>query len=182
MSRFNILSGGFTGYTSITAASKDEPEYIGQTVAFAQATTPVGWVKQTAYNDYAVRIVSGTTSTGGSRNFSTVFTNQIPFNPISGTWPFNVGVTTISTSTMATHTHTFSGPGGVASSLRGGTPSGASYWTSPYASAGTTTSQTLTSTGTGGGHSHSASVSSVSITSSPVNIAIKYLDVLLAKY
>jgi hypothetical protein len=181
MSRINTL-GGFSGYASITASSKDEPEYIGQTVAFAQSTAPVGWVKQTTHNDYAIRIVNDIATTGGTVNFSSAFSNKLPFNPISGTWPLNVGTTTITTATMATHTHPSSGPGGTASGLRGGTPAPGPYYNSSYASSGGITAQTLTSTGAGGGHSHTAAVTGVSITASPINIAIKYLDVLLAKY
>jgi hypothetical protein len=45
---------------------------------FQQTSAPTGWTKITSYNDYAIRITSSTASTGGTRNFTTVFANQAP--------------------------------------------------------------------------------------------------------
>ena len=50
----------------------------GTAMLFQQTAAPTGWKKSTTYNDYAVRIVSGTASTGGSSSFSTCFANQTP--------------------------------------------------------------------------------------------------------
>lgn len=187
MARINTLSGGFTGYTSITAASKDEPEYLNTTMAFAQSTTPVGWTKQTAYNDYAIRVVSGIPSSGGSSNFSTIFSSQAALNPVSGSWPASVGTTTITTETMQSHAHPGSRSGGTPTTGRISTPyynplvpstasviGGAVYGTPNYP-------YTSDSTGSGGGHAHTATITDISV-SSTVNLSIKYMDVLLAEY
>lgn len=40
---------------------------------FFNSTAPTGWTKSTTHNDKAIRIVSGTPSSGGSSPFSTVF-------------------------------------------------------------------------------------------------------------
>ncbi len=53
----------------------------GTTMVFAQTSAPIGWTKITTHNDKALRIVSGTVSSGGSINFSTAFSIQ----PVVGT-------------------------------------------------------------------------------------------------
>lgn len=58
---------------------------------FQQTAAPTGWTKQTAHNDKALRLVSGTVGSGGSSPFSTVFASR-----------------TISSSHMPGHTHSFS--------------------------------------------------------------------------
>jgi microcystin-dependent protein len=44
-------------------------------IMFQQTTAPVGWTKETnaAYNDVALRVVTGSVSNGGADTFSTVF-------------------------------------------------------------------------------------------------------------
>lgn len=183
MARINSLSGGFTGYTSVTAPSKEEPEYIGSIMAFAQTTAPTGWVKETSYNDYAIRIVSnasGTPGTGGTVNASSVFTTQIPFSAWNGPFPFTVGTTTMTTSQMQPHTHAMGYASG-GGTLRGGTPSTAPYWTGPYSASGSQVPLTSVSAGSGGGHGHTAGIDSI-VFSSSLNLSVKYLDVIMAKY
>jgi len=48
----------------------------GTTLLFQQTTAPNGWTKQTTHNDKALRVVSGTASTGGSVGFTTAFASQ----------------------------------------------------------------------------------------------------------
>ena len=55
------------------AGSVTPPFPAGTAVIFAQSTAPTGWTKVTAYNDAALRVVSGSVSSGGSTAFSTVF-------------------------------------------------------------------------------------------------------------
>lgn len=43
---------------------------------FVQTSAPTGWTKVTSHNDKALRLVSGTVSTGGSTAFSSVFTSR----------------------------------------------------------------------------------------------------------
>jgi plastocyanin len=49
----------------------------GTICKFQQTTAPTLWTKLTSYNDYALRVTSGTVSTGGTRAFSAVFANQV---------------------------------------------------------------------------------------------------------
>ncbi len=45
----------------------------GTLMLFQQTAAPSGWTKDTTHNDKALRVVSGTASSGGTSNFSTVF-------------------------------------------------------------------------------------------------------------
>jgi hypothetical protein len=49
----------------------------GTALLFQQTAAPTGWTKVTSYNDYALRIVSGTASTGGSVAFSSAFVEAV---------------------------------------------------------------------------------------------------------
>jgi microcystin-dependent protein len=72
----------------------------GTVMLFVQTSAPIGWVKFTGHDNKALRVVSGTTgSGGGSVPFTTAFANQ------------NVGDTTLTESQIPSHTHTFSGSG-----------------------------------------------------------------------
>lgn len=65
----------------------------GTVMLFVQTAAPTGWTKLTTSNDVALRVVSGTASSGGSVAFSTAFASQ------------NVGSTTLSTAQIPAHTH-----------------------------------------------------------------------------
>lgn len=45
----------------------------GTKMLFAQTSAPTGWTKDTTHNDKALRVVTGTASSGGNHAFSTVF-------------------------------------------------------------------------------------------------------------
>jgi hypothetical protein len=45
----------------------------GTKILFQQTAAPTGWTKDTTHNDKALRVISGTVSSGGSSPFSTVF-------------------------------------------------------------------------------------------------------------
>lgn len=63
----------------------------GTAMLFRQTTPPTGWTKGTDLDDYALRLVTGTASTGGSSAFTSVFTSR-----------------TITTAMLPSHTHSFS--------------------------------------------------------------------------
>jgi hypothetical protein len=63
----------------------------GTVMLFQQTSAPTGWTKGSTYNDYALRAVTGTASTGGSTAFSSIFAAR-----------------TIVTANLPSHTHTFS--------------------------------------------------------------------------
>jgi len=48
----------------------------GTSAIFSQTTPPTGWTKSLTHNDKALRLVSGSVSTGGSIDFSSCFSNK----------------------------------------------------------------------------------------------------------
>ncbi len=159
-----------------------DPEYNGSTMVFAQSAAPTGWTKDTTFNDAALRVVSSTVSNGGSVAFSTVHsTRSVPgsFTAV----PVSVGATTLTTTNMEAHTHTYSKYAASSLTMPEGTPPlppgktivfrtgiTPAFYTGPTA---------LGSGGAGGSHSHS--VSAVPLTlSATANYRIKYMDVILA--
>lgn len=77
-------------------ASQAQPAFpAGTLMLFQQTAAPVYWTKQTTHNDKALRVVSGTASSGGSNTFSSSLNNT-----------YTTANTTITTSTMPSHNHT----------------------------------------------------------------------------
>ena len=161
-----------TSGTSITfndATTQTTGAYFfptGTAMLFQQTAAPTGWTKSTTYNDYAIRIVNGTASTGGSTAFSTVFSNQTPTINVSG---LSAGATTLSTTQMPSHTHnyqTYNGDSGTWSAGAG-----------LINNSGSNPLITVSSTGGGGSHTHSISGSA---TSSAVTLAVQYVDHIIA--
>ena len=128
----------------------------GTAMLFVQTAAPTGWTKSTTHNDKALRVVSGSASSGGSVAFTTAFASQ----GVSGT----VGNTTLTTSQIPSHSHTFytSNTGGGSNRPRGDAD-------------GSTNENLVTTstTGTGGSHNHSFS-------GTAINLAVQYVDVIIA--
>jgi hypothetical protein len=66
----------------------------GTAMIFVQTAAPTGWTKSTTHDNKALRVVSGTASSGGTTAFTSVFTSR-----------------TITTANMPSHTHTLTDPG-----------------------------------------------------------------------
>jgi len=135
----------------------------GTLMLFQQTAAPTGWTKQTTHNNKALRVVSGTASSGGTNSFTSVFVDQTPTITLSG---LSASATTLALSQIASHAHnTYGGAGtGYNYGFSEGT-TGASYF-------GTTDSQ-----GGGGSHTHSVSGSA---SSSTITLAVQYVDLIIA--
>lgn len=186
------LSGNASGTGSVTLAAPNTnstrtlniPDQdgtlavfpAGTAMLFQQTSAPTGWTKQTTHNDKALRVVSGTASSGGSVAFSTAFTSQ----SVSGT----VGATTLDTTQIPGHTHIvttygFAGDLGFQPAQGGG--DGSWYGFSDAAEGthntggpgGTTSAAYARSTGGGGSHTHSFS-------GTAINLAVQYVDIIIA--
>lgn len=187
MARINSLTGGFIGLNSLVNSSL-EPEYFGATMVFAQSTTPAGWVKDTSYNDFALRVVSGTggVATTSNQPFSTVFaTSSTMFSPETGTWPVGAtGVTTLSISQIAPHTHAMdiSGGAGLSGYTSGWPGSGPGSAVTGIVNPVSPQTSSGPAYGSGGGHSHTSGTVTAITYSSPFNFNVKYKDVILATY
>jgi hypothetical protein len=179
MTTFNTIRGGFSGVGGVlNTIGPKEAEYIGSTMAFAQASAPFRWTKVTTYNDYCIRIVSGAASSSAiGKDMSTVFANNSIYSP-SVPVPMTVQPHTITTSEMFPHTHPVTVQPVPNNILKGGAGT-RTILTAP----GTPSTQGGTwapSVASGSGHSHTA-YASVNV-SSPFNFAVKYVDVILATY
>ena len=172
----NILTSNGTTWISQAPAASGGFD-AGTRMMFAQTSAPTGWTKDTTnYNNHALRVVTGAASTGGSVAFTTAFASQTP--TISNTLSIDssglsVGSTTLTTSQIPSHTHTvpIRSPGCFAQ--------GAAVTSFDNNSAFPNSG----STGGGGSHNHSISGSATlsgGITSSAINLAVQYLDVITA--
>jgi hypothetical protein len=148
----------------------------GTAMMFVQTSAPTGWTKSTTHNDKALRVVSGSASSGGSVAFTTAFTSQ----GVSGT----VGATTLSTSQIPGHTHIvttlgFAGDLGFQPAQGGGDGSWYGFSDTPEGThneggpGGATSAAYARSTGGGGSHNHSFS-------GTAINLAVQYVDVIIA--
>lgn len=67
----NSTKAASTAYADAAATTATFP--AGTKVLFAQTAAPTGWTKDTTHNDKALRVVSGTASSGGATAFTSVF-------------------------------------------------------------------------------------------------------------
>jgi hypothetical protein len=151
-----------------TTAAVATPSVIpaGTVMLFAQTAAPTGFTKNTSTgNNTALRLVTGTASTGGSVAFTTAFASQTPSGTVSVSG--SVGNHTLSTAQLASHTHTWGGSG---CGPDGGPAQGANP-------------QNRSVTGSTGGnnaHNHSLSISSSTFSGNAINLAVSYVDVIRA--
>jgi hypothetical protein len=113
----------------------------GTVMLFVQTAAPTGWTKSTTHDNKALRVVSGSVTTGGTQNFTAV---------LNGT----VGATTLTTAQIPSHTHTYSvGFSTTGAVQRAAQAPGGSETATPSTSA----------TGGGGSHTHSMDVAYVDV-------------------
>jgi hypothetical protein len=172
-----------TAYGVANAAFAKANTVSGQTIAsgttmtFQQTTAPTGFTKVTTYNDYAMRIVSGSVAnkTNGVA-FTTAFASQTPSGSVSTSVSGSVGSTTLSTSQIPSHSHTAS-----TSAIEVTTLGGPIQYSPEGSFSYTTGSVTVDAAGGGGSHNHSFSGSASStFTGSAINMAVNYVDFILA--
>lgn len=150
---------------SIQTTAAASPIPTGTVMLFVQTAAPTGWTKSTANDNKALRVVSGTASTGGSTSFTSAFGTPSVSGSLSGT----VGATTLTTAQIASHTHTT--PLKFTATLQGtGFASGVSLGDN---------NGTATTSSTGGGNSHDHSFSG-SLSSATAAINVQYVDVIIA--
>lgn len=151
----------------------------GTSMLFVQTNAPVGWTKSVAHNDKALRVVSGSTSSGGTVGFRTAFASQA----VNG----SVGATTLTVAQIPSHVHevviqSFAGTLGfqVTSSNPGdsswysfsdsGSDGGGYHVTTP---AGSNSAAYANYTGGGGSHTHS-------FAGTAINLDVQYVDTIIA--
>jgi hypothetical protein len=163
-----------------TVSTKAFP--TGTRMSFQQTAAPTGWTKDTTagLDNSAMRIVTGSVSSGGTQGFTTAFASQTPAGSVSITAVSgSAGATTLTTPQIPSHTHdVFTKPnvgsyGGTPAFVRGVGPGPASP---------VTVSGAALATGGGGSHDHPFSFSSGSgtFTGTAINLAVKYYDFIIA--
>lgn len=128
----------------------------GTRMLFNQTTAPTGWTKETnaAFNNQALRLVTGTVGSGGATGFTTVFGSGLTTSPH-----------TLTTSQIPAHTHDTVFENCQPANFNAGA---ALAWPGSSANGGPTT---LTSAAGGGGGSHSHNLS----------LDLSYRDVIIAQ-
>jgi hypothetical protein len=166
----NLLTSNGTTWVSSTPGS----EFIsGTRLTFNQTNAPTGWTKSTSVDNAAFRLVSGAVGSGGSVDFTTAFASQTPSGSVSiSSISGSAGATTLSTPQIPSHNHTqFTSIGAGCGCFYGGQAANPSP--------GTNTG----STGGNGSHTHPFSFSSgsASFSGSALNLAVKYVDLIIAQ-
>ena len=152
----------------------------GTRMLFQQTAAPTGWTKDTANDDKALRVVSGTVGTGGTNALSSLDATAVGTvsSSISGSTASHI----LTTSQMPSHTH----PGNV--NLRTNWEAGNSSLSpigtgsARYDGSGSSPSFTTNSTGGGSGHNHGVGTLAVTsaFTGTANQLDIAYVDVIVA--
>lgn len=202
MSRINQT--GSLGFVGIGPSdSSGRTDYYLANMVFAMATAPVGWVQQTTYDDYALRIVSGTpTINTTNRSFSSVYTpvsatGSIP-SPVSSNItpslaPITIGPTTLTYAQLPVHTHKIAQTAGgtsptyvqipVSPCNTNGVPVGTGHQYVPVSGAYLANPPSIPSSTTGHTHGSSTTVATLgSFTGNATSLSIQYIDNIIAQY
>ena len=151
----------------------------GTKLLLQQTTAPTGWTKVTTTDNAALRIVSGTAGSGGTVNFSDIFSVVTPAGSVTlsgGT----VGNTTLLTAQIPSHTHTHSiSENKNATAVTSTSTYGAGYanFNQGIISNGATT----VATGSNGAHNHSFSSQTGVFTGTPIDLSVKYIDAIICQ-
>ena len=153
----------------------------GSLMLFQQTSAPTGWTKATAHDNKALRVVTGSASSGGSNTFAAAFnTNQTVSGTTGGTGVTITGSTAahqLTVSEMPAHTHT---EGGI---QEFGTTSSSSTGTRNTGNSSPGNQFETQSTGGDGSHSHGvgtlAGSSHTHTFSDTFNLDVQYVDVII---
>ena len=153
----------------------------GSLMLFQQSSAPTGWTKATAHDNKALRVVTGSASSGGSNTFAAAFNNnQTVSGTTSSTSVTITGSTaahTLSIAEMPAHTHTEGG------TQEFGTTSSTSTGVRNTGNSSPGNQFETQSTGGGGSHSHGvgtlAGGAHTHTFSDTFNLDVQYVDVII---
>jgi len=180
----------------------------GTKMLFQQSSAPVGWTKSTTHDNKALRVTSGTASSGGNSAFNTVFGKTATNNhtltaaqmPKHSHTTNNTGGHTHHTSNTGGHTHNTNNTGnhGHTVELRSGgfnskpgpyqsyagfaqTCNNANWHTGAHAHNTNTAGAHYHNTNTAGAHSHNTNnAGSGGAHSHGIDLRVYYVDVIIA--
>lgn len=148
----------------------------GTRMLFQQDNAPTGWTKQTDNDDKALRVVSGSTTTGGSVAFSTAFASHTPSGSVATSVSGTVANHRLLLSEIPSHNHDLT----LQSTDEGGFATVGRYARS--SSALITITNTTSSAGGNGTHNHGWSGSASStFTGNAIDLSVSYVDVIVAQ-
>ena len=170
----------------------------GTLMLFQQTAAPTGWTKQTTHNDKALRVVSGTVSSGGSSAFSTAFatpsvsaslTGSPDVSGLSVSMSGNISSTTLSVNQIPSHNHPLIFAN---SAYNTAIPNNRliknSFSGNPSLNSGSKPS--IENTGGGGSHNHghnlsgslsgNANAGNLAVSSGTAAINVQYVDLIIA--
>ena len=175
-------ASGVTSSIQTQLNSKGPGFPAGTLMLFQQTSAPTGWTKQTTHNDKALRVVSGTASSGGSTAFTSVFTSRTPSGSISSvTSTGTVGSTTLAESQIPSHKHNqshFSTGTATAAAATSGAGIASARNATPINNGILTQA-----TGGGGSHNHSLTMNAHShtFTGTALDFSVQYVDLIIAQ-
>lgn len=142
---------------ALGAASADLIQ-AGTVMLFFQAAAPAGWTQVTTHNNKALRIVSGA---GGGSGGSVAFTNAFTTQAVSG----SNSATTLTEAQLPPHQHSYYIGSGTGSVMPDYSPAD-----------GNNASAMAYTNFTGGGSPHNHT-----FTGTAINLAVQYIDLIIAK-
>lgn len=154
---FNVAAKISTIEGNIATLQATLPAPTGTRMAFHQAAAPTGWVQDTTYNDYMLRVIN-TAGGGAGGTDSPILNDKVP----SHTHTFSA-----STSTDGAHSHSYTAPANYVAS------NGDRFAITVASGTGATTSSA-------GSHNHSVSGTTAGNPSSS-NWAPKYLNLIICQ-
>jgi hypothetical protein len=148
----------------------------GTLMLFQQTAAPTGWTKQTTHDNKALRVVSGSASSGGSTAFTSVFASRTPSGSVSVSGSNSgggVSDTTLTTTTMPSHSHTIARSTNLNNSND-----------TCLSTQGVSGSVTTSAVGSSGAHGHGFTnpswSGSASFSGSSMDFAVQYVDLIIA--
>ena len=171
----NAASGeGAISYDNTTGVFTYTPPEVsafpaGTNMLFQQAAAPTGWTQQTSEgNNHALRVVTGAGGgSGGTVDFTSVFTSQFPTGTVGG----SVDGHTLNTNQMPSHNHV-AYTTDTATLANGNTK----YLGDSNGVGGGTSSLNTGNKGGGSSHGHGLSAT---FSGSEMDFAVKYTDVII---
>jgi hypothetical protein len=191
-----FIVDGTNGITFPNSTVQNTAAFVaGTRLLFQQTAAPTGWTKSTAYNNHALRITSGTVTSGGTVGFTTAFASQAVSGTVgtsgSTTATGSVGSTTLSTAQVPNATGSVAAHGSLSGFWQ---PDGvfstsainATQYFGPTASGGASSVQVLNfnlqwgngshnHSFTGDGHNHTGGA----FTGTAIDLAVQYVDAII---
>ena len=153
----------------------------GTRMLFQQTAAPTGWTKDTANDDKALRVVSGTVGSGGTNALSSLDATAV--GTVSSSISGATSLHYLSLAQIPSHTHT--GSVNLRTNWEAGYSGLSPIGTGAARADGTGSSPAFTTAAAGGGGGHNHGVGSLAVSSAftgtPNQLDIAYVDVIVAQ-